>query len=169
MTIKSPTLRIGTALLLLVAAIWLAWPDRNQYGNSSMEERLTSCTTASGTTFRLYRGNGGATVAYWYTVTSESGLFEREKQIFFAYAAPELSSISCDGGQLKLHGASLNESFSDAQIHALRTKPITYWKGKLEDDRGSMQLPAILQAVLAAGLAVAAIVLLFRRKRSSGE
>jgi len=78
MSIEKLNARAWAGLLLLATAGWLAWPDRNLHGNASMEEALTSCRTEDGRIFRLYRGNGGATVAHWYTVTAEGGLFEGE-------------------------------------------------------------------------------------------
>ena len=123
------------AAALTAIAIWLALPSRNAFGNPSMEEQISSCSTSEGNEIRLYRGNGGATTAYWYTVISEGGLFEREKQILFTYSSPEITSIDCEGAALNVSGRAYSAKFSSDQLAVLRQAPHVYWRGKLDASR----------------------------------
>src|SRR5688500_4068519 len=105
---------------VLAGVIWFAVPGRNQYGNPSMEEEQSSCTLANGQVLRLYKGGGGATVDYWYTVTAEGGLFEREKQIVFAYSSPALSSLSCQDSRVRIEGSAVSILLGPEEVAALR-------------------------------------------------
>lgn len=118
--------------VVLAAVVWLAVPGRNQFGNPSMEEEQSSCTLANGQVLRLYKGGGGATVDYWYTATAEGSLFEREKQIVFAYSSPVLSSLSCEDNRARIEGSAVSLLLGPEEVAALRKSPRQYWKGKLE-------------------------------------
>lgn len=122
---------LGAASALLFIACWLALPSRNAYGNPWLEELKQDCAFSNGTKARLYLGNGGATTAYWYTVTVETGLFSPERQVAFSYSEPALSEIECrddrlviSGGEKLVIGAS---EFADR-----RNAPIIYWRGNPE-------------------------------------
>jgi hypothetical protein len=94
---KASALFLG--LLALALAIWgitLLLPTRNIFGNSEQETLVTQCQIkATEATVRLYQGDGGATVASWYSVTFSGGKFSRERQIFYTYASPSITSIDC--------------------------------------------------------------------------
>jgi len=84
------------ALLLAILGIKLLLPDRNVWGNPQLETLMMQCQIPSTEAIiRLYQGNGGATVAYWYSVTFDNGKFLGEKQIFHTYAYPSIKSIDC--------------------------------------------------------------------------
>ncbi len=83
--------RVVFAIWLLVIAVWIVLPGRNTYGNPWMEELVDSCTTSDGTKVRLYLGSGFLT-AFWYSVTTEAGLFSLERQILYQGHCTYLSS-----------------------------------------------------------------------------
>jgi hypothetical protein len=119
------------ATLLASTALWVAWPSRNIHGNPHLETLTTSCMTSSGVVARLYEGNGGATTAYWYTVTSESKLLGREKQVWFSYRGPAIDGLSCADRDLVLWAnGSLFERLPLADLVAARANPIQYWSGQ---------------------------------------
>jgi hypothetical protein len=86
-------------ILALSLAIWgvkLLLPGRNVFGNPHSETLMMQCQIPSTeATVRLYEANGGATVAYSYSVTFDRGKFPGEKQFFYTYAYPSIQSIDC--------------------------------------------------------------------------
>lgn len=123
--------KVAVVLVVLVLALWFLLPGRNQYGNPSMEQQASSCSCADGLIIRLYKGEEGATVAFWYTVTAEGGLFEREQQILFAYDSPVISNLSCEEGRVHLDGGAFRATLNSEDIKAMRQRPRHYWKGQL--------------------------------------
>jgi hypothetical protein len=91
-------------LLALALAIWgikLLLPERNIFGNAEQETFVKQCQVkATEATVRLYRGDGGATVASWYSVTFSGGRFSRERQFFYTYSSPGITSIDCRAGEV---------------------------------------------------------------------
>ncbi|MDH5669282.1 MAG: hypothetical protein OEY86_14855 [Nitrospira sp.] len=118
--------------ILLLTAMWLAYPDRNSYGDPSMEELQQSCTTPDGTIVRLYVGNGGATTAFWYTVTATSGFLSREKQIIFSYSSPDFSSVTCTKEAVVVASSRGNIALGVPELTALRANPRVYHRGSIE-------------------------------------
>ena len=124
---------IFIACILAIVA-WLVWPGRNMRGNPWMEELNQSCTLRGGTVVRFYVGNGGATTAFWYSVTSEEGLFMPERQIFYSYHQPALTEITCSDETLVIALESGELRVSSGQISTLRKSPLVYFRG-LADPR----------------------------------
>src|SRR3954467_4236823 len=89
---------------LLTLGVWLLLPSRNVLGNPAFETLQGSCRIAHGTLVRLYRGDGGATTGYWYSVTTQPGFPWTERQIYGAYSSPVVESVSCHGDSVSLHG-----------------------------------------------------------------
>ncbi|MGE0498653.1 MAG: hypothetical protein AB7I35_07200 [Ramlibacter sp.] len=155
-------MRMLMGCCLLAFSVWLVLPNRNVYGNPSMEDQLSSCNLPSGAVVRLYKGNGGATTSYWYSLTHEGGLFEREKQIAFAYSSPVFTAVACNGDEMTLSSSASDESFTAAQLGDLRQHPKIYWKEKLEGT-GPQKSPDLMDAIQfigAAALFVDAIFLI---------
>lgn len=123
-------LAAGAGLALL--ALWLAWPGRNVHGNPSMERLAHDCTLPSGLTARLYEGNGGATTAFWYSVTVEGGLFQPERQVFFAYSEPSVERIACQPGEILVVASAGVHTIKEHELSALRKEPVTFWRGERE-------------------------------------
>lgn len=89
--------QVVASIWLLVIAVWIVLPGRNIYGNPWMEELVDSCTTSDGTKVRLYVGSGFLT-AFWYSVTTEAGLFSLERQILQSTAALNCTSLPVPTG-----------------------------------------------------------------------
>lgn len=98
-------------------------------GNPAMETQLTSCT-AGAWEVRLYRGDGGATTAYWTTVTVERpGLPER--QVYFAYGWPLVDAMTCAPDHIELReGTNVVETLQEPALAGLRDAPVSIWKGE---------------------------------------
>jgi hypothetical protein len=107
-----------------------------------MEEQEGSCSFGDGQTIRLYKGGAGATVAFWYSVTAEGGLFEREKQILFAYGSPVISSLSCEESRVELEGVQFRAVLEAEDIKDMRENPRQYWKGRLRSANDSAEKAA---------------------------
>lgn len=122
---------LGTAFALLLVAAWLTFPSRNVYGNPWFEELKQDCAFSNGTKARLYLGNGGATTAYWYTVTVETGLFSPERQVAFSYSEPTLSELECGNDRLVISGGE-RLVIATSEFADRRDAPLFYWRGKPE-------------------------------------
>jgi hypothetical protein len=134
-------LRWSSALGFCALGIYLLLPARNLFGNPADERELQHCNLADGAEVRLYEGNGGATVAYWYTVTHSRGWREPERQIFYAYGYPEIRGIACRPGAVALtlsdDSGERQELLSLAQIRReLRHRPVTLSRGERLEGRG---------------------------------
>jgi len=91
----------------------------------------SSCALNDGTVIRLYRGNAGATVAFWYSVTDDPPGFSPERQIIFSYSEPELASLTC--GTDKFDVESPDRAPIETPITAterLHAEPLAFWRGK---------------------------------------
>lgn len=164
-----PVTAIATLLVSMATATWLAWPSRNQHGNPDMEELLALCQTDELVTARLYRGNGGATTSYWYSVTLEGDALGKEKQILFSYESPVLQAIECVGDDAIVKGAALSKRIEVTAFQQLRREPIQFWSGK-QEPRGiqpSRVFALTAAAVVAtAGLAAAVLAPAIHRRRA---
>jgi hypothetical protein len=150
----------ASALALLIASGWLLLPSRNAHGNPDMESLIGSCKTSEGVTARLYEGNGGATTAYWYTVTLEGNELGREKQVFFSYAEPTPSQVTCNGADVVLSDKSIEEKIAASHFRKMRDSPVVFWSGARQE--GGVQPLSVLRW-LAAGIAfIVAVTLLVR-------
>ena len=138
-------LRYVFAAGLAAFALWIVIPGRNVQGNPGMEDEIDRCTTPSGSTFRFYRGNGGATTSYWYTLTSEHGIFSREKQIVFSYDSPEFRSISCTNDQAILAGPKTTIRFGTSELTAMRNTPMSYWPSQQNVASAGIDLLSIIR------------------------
>jgi len=130
MKIRAATF-LGAASALLLIAGWLALPSRNVYGNPWAEELKQDCAFSNGTKARLYLGNGGATTAYWYTVTVETGLLSPERQVAFSYSEPTLSELECRDDRLVISGGE-RLVIAASEFADRRDAPLIYWRGKPE-------------------------------------
>jgi hypothetical protein len=151
---------VATGLLLL--ACWLAWPSRNVYGNPSSEHIISQCKADSGLLVRLYEGNGNATVANWYSVTTELGLLKPERQVLFAYSSPIIRSVACESGAIQIRSDSSALSYSETSMLARRGTPQAFWRGK--ESNGTQPLITATQ-ILAVVIGVAAVMLFARGHR----
>ena len=148
------------SLVLLVAGGWLLLPSRNEHGNPDMESLISSCKTTDAVTARLYEGNGGATNAYWYTVTLEGEELGREKQVFFSYREPTASRIICNGEDVVVSGEKLNERIVASSFAKMRKSPMQYWSGARRE--GSTQPSSVLRWLAAGTAFIVAAALLAR-------
>ncbi|WP_044207416.1 hypothetical protein [Coleofasciculus chthonoplastes] len=128
---------LAQCILALVLAIWgvkLLLPDRNVWGNPQFETLMMQCQIPSTEAIiRLYQGNGGATVAYWYSVTFDHGKFPGEKQIFHAYAYPSIQSIDCHTDGITVFTDEQDFNLTLEQIkNQLIKQPIGFYKGELQ-------------------------------------
>jgi len=140
--------KLAIAAILLALSIWTALPSRNAFGNPSMEELVSSCLTASGTTVRLYVGSGTLT-AFWYSVTADPGLLSREKQILFSYDGPELFGVSCANAQIRVTSSNGPIVLDESNLSALRESPRNY--SHLDSGPGTWRTIGLaISAVLAA-------------------
>lgn len=153
-------IRILLSSTLLLSAAWLVIPGRNSHGNPSMETLVQSCATREGTIIRLYVGNGGATTAFWYTLTTESGFFFREKQVLFSYGMPEFSAITCGEKSVAVSGTSSSITLTENDLADLRGNPRSYWKGNIKTQWQGWNPLYIIRIVLAGILALAGAVLI---------
>ncbi len=151
--------KLLTAIALLLMAAWLAYPSRNIHGNPHMEELVQSCTTPNNIIVRLYTGNGGATTAFWYTVTTSKGFLSREKQIIFSYSSPVLSSISCVMDIVTITSSSGNIILTGSELTTLRNNPVSYWRGKTKESE-SWPISEVLSLIFATMSGLAGISLL---------
>ena len=85
---------------------------------------------------RLYRGNGGATSAFWYSVTFQHHPLGRERQFLFAYHSPAINRIACSregvhvGGLVSEAGAPSTQTFTLAEIDTVYApRPMTFSYG----------------------------------------
>jgi hypothetical protein len=154
-----------TSALCLTTAAWLAWPSRNVHGNTDMEELRDSCMTDEKVMARLYKGNGGATTSFWYSVTLERDALGNERQIFFAYGTPKLEEVKCVGDTVRIEGEYFVHSLGVTTFQRLRAEPIQYWSGRSEQ-RGT-QPGRTFSLGAAAVLAVAAAGTLLWAKHAS--
>jgi hypothetical protein len=121
--------RVGLAIigvLLVTAGGWLCIPGRNHLS----EELQSSCSLAKGATVRFYEGNGGATTAFWYSVTIQDGPPWTERELFWSYSHPIVTDIICESNRLTIASAEASWSLSDADLLAPDRDPIKYFKGK---------------------------------------
>ncbi|MGQ4647474.1 hypothetical protein [Lyngbya aestuarii] len=132
---KASALILG--LLALILAIWgikLLLSERNVFGNPQLETLMAQCqipSTETETTIRLYEGNGGATVAYSYSVTFFEGKFFREKQFFYTYGFPVIKSIDCHNDRVSIFTDEETFDFTLEQIKSkLIHQPIGFYKGQ---------------------------------------
>jgi hypothetical protein len=109
---------------LFALGIYLLLPSRNLFGNPGDERELRRCILQDGAVIRLYEGNGGATTAYWYTVTHAKGWREPERQIFYVYGYPEIRAIACRPDTVLL-------TLSDRAGETLKLLPMARIRGEL--------------------------------------
>jgi hypothetical protein len=164
-------LRGIVAIGLIALGLYLLVPGRNTFGNPAFERELQRCRIpGAGEIVRLYEGNGGATTAFWYTVTHEGGWSSPERQIFYTYSIPEIRRVECRKGAVEIRfwdGFEENrESLEIDRIRKdLRARPLGWWMGEKVERRGN---PLRIVSVAAGGLALCSGVLLGlwqRRKR----
>jgi len=145
---KASALILG--LIALTLAIWgvkLLLPERNVFGNPQSETLMTQCQMHStGATVRLYQGNGGATVAYWYSITFWQGKFSREKQIFYTYGFPRIKSIACRNDRVAVLTDEQTFNLTLEQItNKLIDQPIGFYKG--QEQKASIQPLRVLTLI----------------------
>lgn len=145
--------RVFVSAILIIAAAWLSFPERNLYGSPTWEELSQECATPDGTIVRLYVGNAGATTSFWYSVTTEYGFWSLEKQVMYAYSGPKLTSIACGKDHVIISSPNYEFSFTEAELHSLREAPRAYSAGENNRTR-SWSLSAFIK--LAASLTIAA-------------
>jgi hypothetical protein len=153
------------AVFFTVFAVWLVLPGRNMYGNPWSEELKQTCMLPDGTTARLYLGNGGATTAFWYTVTVQSGLLSPERQIAFSYSSPAWETLSCGTGVISVSGDGSTITFSPSDLSLRRRSPLTYWRGELEIAQPTWTVIDTARSLAAAASAVAAVWLVVAARR----
>jgi hypothetical protein len=135
-------LRWIAALGCVLLGVWLLPPGRNAAGNPAFEQEIRRCRLPNGDLVRLYEGNGGATTAFWYTVTHDGGWWSPERQILFSYGSPEVKEITCGPAGVELafwDGVDeTREVLSRERIRGkLRRKPIALRMGERVEPGGS--------------------------------
>jgi hypothetical protein len=136
-----PALAVLAGAAMIVAGVLrtrqASIPGRNVAGNPSMERLVQRCTLPGSTVIRLYRGEGGATVAFWYTLTRERP-GAPEQQFWFSYAEPAVAGIACRPGgvlsvELDERGPVQRETYTAGRIERdLVPRPLVYWRGSPE-------------------------------------
>jgi hypothetical protein len=134
------TTGLGVVFALIAFGIYLLGvtaraPDlgRNTFGNPAIEDLLEQCRlSASGATVRLYRGNGGATTEFSYSVTFQAGSQKPEQQFFYAYGAPAIEHIECKNGEVTLVflDGDTRTIFASQITNFLLNRPIGFHNGK---------------------------------------
>lgn len=111
-------LKLTLCVLLFCLSLWMIWPGRNEFGNPSDEELLASCETDD-SIVRLYRGNGGATVSFSWSITSQNRKSPFEWQIFYTYSSPAIDSLEClDSKVIALEGNKVVTEISSEVVSA---------------------------------------------------
>lgn len=137
---------MGMMLLAVGANLWHQGgaPSRNVWGNPAYETLLQACTVPrTRTAVRLYRGDAGATVEAWYTVTRQRP-GARELQFWFSDRGPVVTAIACGPGGVRLlseAGTGTLGTFSIDQIeNELVPRPLVYFAGHwMRASRDSVQ------------------------------
>lgn len=100
------------------------------FGSQSMERLIKECDLGQALKARFYRGEAGATVAYWYSVTVQSSEF-KERQIFYTYSEPEITSIECSASSLNVVLDKYPKQVFDLEaISSLKEHPKGFLRGK---------------------------------------
>jgi hypothetical protein len=120
------------ALALIWQGVGMLQPDRNVHGNPSMEVLLLECQSTSGVRFRLYRGEAGATVAFWYSVTAQHLPSTAERQIFFSYSTPVATKIVCGPSSLEIDTEEGKYLAAEADVPNLVESPMFLLRGQLQ-------------------------------------
>lgn len=142
--------------------------DRNTFGNPAIEDLMEQCVLpATGAVIRLYRGNGGATTAFSYSVTYQS-VSQPERQFFYAYSDPSVDQIECHDAEVTLISTDANpRTITASQITGTLIKqPIGYYRGEvsgLPSPIPGWAWPAAL-AILMFGISL----VIFRTDRRTG-
>lgn len=108
----------------------------NVFGRPSLETALEYCENEENNNLSerfvatLYRGDGGATSSFWYSIAVKFK-DEREIQIFWTYSGPEISNLNCHKDGLSFHAAK-DEEFNIDQIRKLIKDPIGYNRNALD-------------------------------------
>ena len=110
-------LKIITTALLIWLLILDLKTSRNYRGNPAFETLKAECVLSGGEKVRLYEGNGGATTAYWYTVTFETTSVS-EQQVIFSYAYPTIESLSCEDQQIQIDPIGGKQTFTIDDLYA---------------------------------------------------
>src|SRR5215831_3334755 len=123
--------RVIIPIVLLSVAVWLLWPPSGNFARSSYEELISSCALNDGTAIKLYRGNAGATVAFWYVVTDDPPGSSPEREIIGSYSEPEMLSLTCGTDKVAVNvseGAPIETAIT--ALERLRTEPLNFWRGE---------------------------------------
>jgi hypothetical protein len=102
---------------------------------------------------RLYQGNGGATVSFWYSVTFRESLLQWERQFFYSYSYPSVRVIEChkDGVELVLDSAGTSRTIPIAEIKGeLMKHPLILVDGK--EEKPGMNILQLVSIGLSFGL-----------------
>jgi hypothetical protein len=113
------------AIGLLACGVWLAVPRRGHLS----EELLSSCRLEKGEVARLFRGNGGVTTAFWYSVTVQPEMPWTEREVFHSYSAPALTGLSCTGDHVVVTSPSAAWNIDASDVVAGRSDPVTFSYG----------------------------------------
>jgi hypothetical protein len=85
---------------------------------------------SSGSVVRLFEGNGGATTAFWYSVTVQPGGPWTEREAFLAYSEPVVTGISCQGETIEVRPADGAWRIDAASFERGTLVPVRYWRGE---------------------------------------
>jgi hypothetical protein len=155
------------AYFMFVLGLYAVVPSRNVRGSPGMERELGRCTLSDGALIRLYRGEGNATVAFWYTVTHKPRRWGMERQIVFSYSEPTFSQVTCTSRGLALTDSdeSLGVALSTNEARAMRWNPRQYWRGGIQYSK-RVSIIGIAQVEGLVILFVAVALLKFNRPRN---
>jgi hypothetical protein len=171
----TPSVTFSLATLCFGSGFWLLSPGRNVFGNPTLETLLSKCAIPNTEAIiRLYEGNGGGTSDYWYSVTFQTGRFDKEQQILYTYGTPTIKDVECQKQTaiVKIN----NSSFTAIKLPLTEVKqkllqnPVGYYRGKRTE--GGIQplrvlaiTAGIICLLLSAILIFATVNIYFRQRK----
>jgi hypothetical protein len=96
------TLKIVIGSILVLWGTWLALPRHSH----TFEDLESSCRLRPGTLVRFFMGNGGATTAFWYSITVQPGAPWTEREVFHSYREPVVTAMVCHGETVSVSSAT---------------------------------------------------------------
>ena len=165
-------LRWVFVVALGVAAIWLAWPSRNSFGQSDIEALIGRCTTSAKTVISVYFAPAPLLVDDWVSVTTKLGEWSREKQVFVIDGDQDPPTIRCRQDGITVTSDLGIFDLSEAAVTALRVRPrMVDPSGALRDLPDPVVSIVSIQRVVALMLAIVALrsARRLRSKRTQGN
>jgi hypothetical protein len=122
--------RIAIGTVLFVGGAYLCVPRRSHW----FEELRSQCQWQRGASVRLWEGNGGATTAFWYSVTLQSGLPWTEREVFFSYSHPVVTEVRCEADGVVVIADGTSRKLTAAYLLGGHFSPLQFDHGKQTSD-----------------------------------